>query len=245
MKEIDLFETWLNNISEAAITVLPTSVQRQQQLLQILGKPLPVGADGTNSTEELNLIFMTPHLRDDLYNLAQSDPNADARPIVLSQLSQYKNEPSISAILSKVGNETAAQEQPAPPTPAPGSEEAIDATEPVPPTPAPSAAEPVPPQSTQTGPTPPTPEPGTAPDELAQQPVAEAEYEYNQDLEQILKHAGVEPCTCPAEDYITGQDPHVNESSEEEKSDDLEESINISEIGLSRLATLAGLDIIK
>lgn len=219
MKEIDLFESWLNSINEGVESVLPTSTQSQQELLGLLSKPFPVGADATNSTEELNPIFMNPELRDALYSLSQVDPNADARPIVLSQLSDYKNQPGIATIISKVSNSTASGESPAEPTPAPGSEEAINAPSqgvvppPVPPAPMappapmPGTEAPMPPTSDQTAPIPPTPMPGAAPDELAQQPVAEdSDYEYDQDLEQILKHAGVKTCSkcgsdncnCPA-----------------------------------------------
>ena len=196
MKEIDLFENWLNSLNES--TVIPTSTQQQQQLLQLLSKPLPVGSDATNATETLNKIFMDPQLVDDLQDLAETDPNADARPVVISKLNDYKTQPGIAAVMAKISNTNAAGEQPAGP-----GEEAVDATAPTPP--APEQTAPVPPVAGAA----PAPAPG-APAEPAQ-PVAEDEYDYDASLSDILKNAGVEPCDCPAEDYITGKDPHVNE----------------------------------
>lgn len=204
MREIDLFESWINSLSEG--TVLPTTTQKQQELIQLLSQPFPVGADATNAVETLHDLFMDPELSSDLSDLAETDPNADARPVIMSKLSDYKNQPGIATVMAKISNATANGEQPAPPT-TPGSEEAVDATAPQTP-PAPEA----PPAPAPQGGEAPAEEP--VPDEMApQQPVAEEEdFDYDADLKAILKHAGVEPCGCPAEDYLTGSDPHLKEN---------------------------------
>lgn len=212
MREIDLFESWINTLSEG--TVLPTTTQKQQQLIQLLSQPFPVGADATNAVETLHDLFMDPELSSDLSDLAETDPNADARPVIMSKLSDYKNQPGIATVMAKISNATANGEQPTDNAP-PGGEEAVDATAtpgataPAPTAPAPETpAAPAQPQGGEV----PAEEP--VPDEMAPQPVAEEEedFDYDADLKTILKHAGVAPCGCPAEDYITGKDPHLKES---------------------------------
>lgn len=213
MKEIDIFESWINNVQEGTWAI-PSKPQAQAQLKKLLSEPFPVGADATNATQALHGIFGDDELFDQLGDLADSDPNADARSVILARLNDFKDNPGVANILAGVKDEADVDGQPAAPAPAgPGAEEAINA-----PAEEPAAA---PPAEAPAAPAPaaPAPEAGAAPAEEPapeeEQPVQEdAEDDYDDDLSDILKRAGVEPCTCPAEDYITGQDPHLKESND-------------------------------
>lgn len=191
MKEIELFESWLNSLTEA--TVLPTSTDKQQELIQLLSEPLPVGADATNAIETLGNLFIDPEMIDDMKDLSETDPNADARPVVMSRMSAYKSQPGIATLMAKIKNTTAQGEQPA--APGPGDEAVDTAAAPAPTAPPPPAEEP----ASQQPPEQPVPD-ETAP----AQPVAE-DSDYDAELADILKKAGVDDCKCKdSPDYIVG-----------------------------------------
>lgn len=76
MKEADNFECWANNVMEGT-WALPDSDQALGQLKQLLSKPLVVGPDGTNATEQLYDLIGDDHLFDIISDLANSDPNAN------------------------------------------------------------------------------------------------------------------------------------------------------------------------
>lgn len=185
MKEIELFETWLNSLTEA--TVLPTSTDKQQELIKVLSEPLPVGADATNATETMGNLFIDPEMIDDLKDLAQTDPNADARPVVMSRMSAYKSQPGIAALMAKISNSTAQGEQPA--APGPGDEAVDTAVAPPAPAEAPAAEQPA--------------EQPVADEIAPEQPVAE-DSEYEDDLASILKHAGISDSKRSAPNYVVG-----------------------------------------
>lgn len=214
MKEIDIFESWINNVQEGTWAI-PSKPQAQAQLKKLLSEPFPVGADATNATQALYGIFGDDQLFDQLGDLADSDPNADARSVILARLNDFKDNPGVANILAGVKDEADVDGQPAAPAPAgPGGEEAINAPaeEPAaaPPAEAPAPEAPAPEAGAAPAPEAPAEEP--APEE---QPVQEdAEDDYDDDLDAILKRAGVGPCPCPAEDYITGKDPHIKESND-------------------------------
>jgi hypothetical protein len=191
MREIELFESWLNNLVES--TVLPSSTEQQQELEQVLSEPLPVGADGTNATETLARLFMDPEMQDDLKDLAQTDPNADARPVVMSRMSAYRSQPGIAALMAKISNATAQDEQPAEPGP---DDEAVDTAA------APAPEAPPAPAKAPAAQQPPEPPAG---DEIEpEQPVAESDADYDANLAAILKHAGVSDDDHPAPNYVVG-----------------------------------------
>jgi hypothetical protein len=87
MKEANEFENWANSLVEGT-WALPDRPEEIAKLQQLLAEPFPVGADATNATEQLYSIFGDDQLFDDLEELANSDPDADARPIILARLEE-------------------------------------------------------------------------------------------------------------------------------------------------------------
>ena len=87
MKEANEFENWADSLVEGT-WALPDRPEEIAKLQQLLAQPFPVGADATNATEQLYGIFGDDQLFDDLEELASSDPDADARPIILARLEE-------------------------------------------------------------------------------------------------------------------------------------------------------------
>ena len=87
MKEANEFENWADSLVEGT-WALPDRPEEIAKLQQLLAEPFPVGADATNATEQLYGIFGDDQLFDDLEELANSDPDADARPIILARLEE-------------------------------------------------------------------------------------------------------------------------------------------------------------
>lgn len=87
MKEANEFENWADSLVEGT-WALPDRPEEIVKLQQLLAEPFPVGADATNATEQLYGIFGDDQLFDDLEELANSDPDADARPIILARLEE-------------------------------------------------------------------------------------------------------------------------------------------------------------
>ena len=52
MKEANIFEAWVERLAEGT-WALPDTPEKQDQLIELLSKDLPVGADATNATEQL------------------------------------------------------------------------------------------------------------------------------------------------------------------------------------------------
>lgn len=82
MKEANEFENWAHSISEGT-WALPDTPDAQKKFQALLSKPLIVGPDATNATEQLYDIFGDDQLFDELDDLALTDPDADARDIVM------------------------------------------------------------------------------------------------------------------------------------------------------------------
>ncbi len=87
MKEADQFESWTDSVMEGT-WALPEGPEAIAQLRELMSKPLPVGPDATNATEQLYDIFGDDELFNELEELAQMDANADARPAVERRLEQ-------------------------------------------------------------------------------------------------------------------------------------------------------------
>ena len=96
------FESWANNVAEGT-WALPQSEEDQQKLIDILGEELPVGVDAQNATNLLYNIFGDDKLFDRLEELAEIDPNADARDAVMGRLSEI-NPQMYQTILDAVGD---------------------------------------------------------------------------------------------------------------------------------------------
>jgi hypothetical protein len=104
MKEAQIFESWANQLMEGTWS-LPDTKEKQAQLLALMSKDLPVGPDATNATEQLYSIFGDDQLFDQLHDLADVDPNADARSVVMSRLEDFSSDPNVAAVVSQLGLE--------------------------------------------------------------------------------------------------------------------------------------------
>jgi hypothetical protein len=114
MKEIGIFEGWINCLSEGT-WALPDTPEKQQKLIALLADELPVGPDGTNATEQLYDLIGNDDLFDQLQDLAREDANADARTIVINFLERMSSDPSVAQVIGKLKIEKAAPPAEAPP----------------------------------------------------------------------------------------------------------------------------------
>jgi hypothetical protein len=77
MKEADIFESWINNLSEGTWN-LPETPEQLDKLKTLMTKELIVGPDATNATEQLYDLIGDDILFDRLNELAARDPRANA-----------------------------------------------------------------------------------------------------------------------------------------------------------------------
>ena len=126
MKEADIFENWINNLSEGTWT-LPETPEQLDKLKTLMTKELIVGPDATNATEQLYDLVGDDILFDRLNALADQDPRANAW-----------NDTEVMQRLAELG-----VEMPEPTAPGNPAEPQTGATAPVvaavPPNPAPDA----------------------------------------------------------------------------------------------------------
>jgi len=87
MQEIQEFESWATAMTEGT-WALPDTPEQQRSLADLLAKPLPVGPDGMNATEQLYNILGDDELFDRLESLARRDPDADARAMIQDRLAE-------------------------------------------------------------------------------------------------------------------------------------------------------------
>jgi hypothetical protein len=76
MKEAQIFENWVNNITEGT-WALPDTPEAQAKLNELMSQELIVGPDATNATEQLYDIIGDDQLFDILSDLAEQDPRAN------------------------------------------------------------------------------------------------------------------------------------------------------------------------
>ena len=101
MKEANIFEAWADRLVEGTWST-PDSPQAQQKLLELMSKELPVGADATNATEQLYDLLGDDKLFDLLESLAQQDPNADCRQVILDRMQELSDNPDVRAVLEQL-----------------------------------------------------------------------------------------------------------------------------------------------
>lgn len=87
MQEAEIFENWADRIVEGTWS-LPDTPEAEKKLNDLMKQELPVGPDATNATEQLYDIFGDDELFDRLSELAQRDPDADARDIIRGRASE-------------------------------------------------------------------------------------------------------------------------------------------------------------
>jgi hypothetical protein len=208
MKEANIFETWANRLMEGTWS-LPDTPEKQSQLVKLLSKDLLVGADATNATEQLYDLLGDDELFDQLYELARRDANADARQVVLDRMQELSADPDIMKVINSLNIDADAVMDPPESTPADlgskqdkveemlGGDASDDLIRDVS-----------------------IDEPESGMEEAVKDPTDQTEDpegtkqpdypEYAQDLESILKHAGVPAQERPAPDYETAMDENAN-----------------------------------
>ena len=208
MKETEIFEAWADRLMEGTWS-LPDTPEKQAKLVELLSTDLPVGADATNATEQLYDLLGDDELFDQLQDLAQRDANADARQVILNRMQELDRDPDVMKVITSLNIDATAEMNPPEQTPADlGSEQdkveemlggdAADALilNVMVKQPHDEMEEAVKDPADQTE----DPEGTTQP----------AYPEYAQDLESILKHAGVPAEKRPAPDYETAMDEDAN-----------------------------------
>ena len=70
MKEVDIFESWINNITEGTWS-LPDTPESHAKLMELMSQPLIVGPDAINATEQLYDVIGDDVLFDRLSELAE------------------------------------------------------------------------------------------------------------------------------------------------------------------------------
>ena len=76
MKEVQVFENWINQLSEGT-WALPETPEQNAKLKELMSKELIVGPDGTNATEQLYDVIGDDELFDRINDLAERDPRAN------------------------------------------------------------------------------------------------------------------------------------------------------------------------
>ena len=105
MKEANIFESWANKLMEGTWAT-PETPEQKQQLVVLLSKELPVGADATNATEQLYDLIGDDVLFDQLETLADQDADADARGVIIARLQELSNDVDIAQVLTALDLDT-------------------------------------------------------------------------------------------------------------------------------------------
>ena len=84
MKEANQFENWTNQIMEGT-WALPETAEDMARLQELMSKPLPCGPDGEYASEQLYDLIGDDSLFDDIGELADKDPDADCRKLVMAR----------------------------------------------------------------------------------------------------------------------------------------------------------------
>jgi hypothetical protein len=87
MKEADEFESWARTVTEGTWAT-PDTPQAENDLKLLLSNPFPVGPNATYATEKLYDLLGDDQLFDQLAELADQDPDADARPLIQARLEE-------------------------------------------------------------------------------------------------------------------------------------------------------------
>jgi hypothetical protein len=115
MKEANIFEAWVESLSEGTWQT-PDTPEKQTQLVELMSQDLPVGADATNATEQLYDLLGDDELFDQLEALAEQDPNADARQVIYDRLQMLSDNPDVRAVIEQLQIDPEAEMNPAEPT---------------------------------------------------------------------------------------------------------------------------------
>ena len=108
-KFAEYFESWADTVAEGAWAI-PDNDDEVSKLIDILSEPLPVGVDAQNATNALYHVLGDDGLFDRLGELAETDPEADARDVIVSWLQD-----NLPQIYQQIENEIGDPDVPAEP----------------------------------------------------------------------------------------------------------------------------------
>ena len=131
MKEANIFEAWAERLIEGTWQ-LPDTPEKQQDLLELMSKEQPVGADATNITEQLYGLLGDDHLFDQLEELAERDANADARQVIFDRMQELSDHPDVRRVIEQLQIDPTAEMNPPEGTPADLSDVAPEQSDEVP-----------------------------------------------------------------------------------------------------------------
>ena len=104
MKEVKLFENWVNLVAENK-QIVPDTPAAIQTFKELMSQPLVVGPDAINAEELLFDIIGDEDLLRRLDDLANQDPEADARQVVIDWLQENQHkDPALAAALQAVSD---------------------------------------------------------------------------------------------------------------------------------------------
>ena len=102
MAEADQFEAWADSLLEGTWS-LPKDKEDENKLIDIMSQPLKLGANAQNATGKLYNLLGDDVLFDMLSDAAESDPEADARPIILQWMqNQGADHQSVARVSQKI-----------------------------------------------------------------------------------------------------------------------------------------------
>ena len=102
------FESWATNVAEGTWAT-PEGEEQVSELIDLLMEPLTVGVDATNATSALYNLIGDDVLFDRLEALAEENPEADARDVVMDWVQE--NMPEIyGQVMSAIGDEDTADQ---------------------------------------------------------------------------------------------------------------------------------------
>lgn len=110
MKEADIFESWAEAMAEGT-WAMPDSPGKVKALRDFFAKEQPVGADAVNAAEALYDIIGDDGLFDQLGDLAQANPDADARITVKNWIQDHQFDPQWQDILRPISVELGIDDQ--------------------------------------------------------------------------------------------------------------------------------------
>jgi hypothetical protein len=111
MKEANIFEAWANRLVEGTWAT-PDTPEKQAQLVELMSKDLPVGADATNATEQLYDLMGDDQLFDQLGALAERDANADARQVIFDRMQELSEDPNVLKVINSLNIDATAEMNP-------------------------------------------------------------------------------------------------------------------------------------
>jgi len=104
MKEVAVFEQYLDSITEGT-WALPDNEHAQDEIVELMSKPIRLGADATDAQGKLYNFIGDDQLFDLLAAAAEQDPEGDARPVILNWMKLHGSaHPQIEELYAKLTN---------------------------------------------------------------------------------------------------------------------------------------------